>query len=120
MMNSHEVLINRLVESYNQHDARAFAECFAGDVKVYEHPNILSQQSREDIYNRYVEVFKLYPNNNSKILHRICIGNRVIDHEEVLRTIESEPFYVLAIYEIEENLVKRFDLVRESKTIIKS
>ena len=48
------------------------------------------------------------------------IGNRVIDHERVRRTADGEPFEVIAIYEIENNLIIRFDLVREAKTVVKT
>jgi hypothetical protein len=119
MKSENEILIDKLVEHYNNHNARGFADCFAENVKTYEHPNILAQNSREEIYKTYTKVFAMRPNNRTTVVHRIIIGNRVIDHEKVNREIDDEPFDAIAIYEIENNLIQRFDLVRNSDTILK-
>ena len=118
MSKENEKLINKLIECYNNHDARGFADCFAENVKTYEHPNILAQNSREEIYENYVKVFEMKPNNKTTLIHRIVIGNRIIDHEKVNREIDDEPFDAIAIYEIENNLIKRFDLVRNTENIL--
>ena len=118
MPTENEQLIDKLVECYNSHNARGFADCFAENVKTYEHPNILSQNSREEIFETYEKVFALRPNNSTTVVHRIIIGNRIIDHEKVNREINDEPFDAIAIYEIENNLIQRFDLVRKSETIL--
>jgi hypothetical protein len=118
MPTQNEQLIDKLVECYNSHNARGFADCFAENVKTYEHPNILSQNSREEIFETYEKVFAMRPNNRTTVVHRIIIGNRIIDHEKVNREINDEPFDAIAIYEIENNLIQRFDLVRKTETIL--
>lgn len=105
-------IIDKLVEAYNSSNARAFADLFAEDVVVYEHPNQPTQKSREEIFEFYEKLFAEFPNNRTEILHRIVLGNRIIDHERVRRNAESEPFEVLAIYEIDGNLIKRLDFIR--------
>jgi uncharacterized protein (TIGR02246 family) len=105
-------VIDRLVEAYNSGNARAFADLFQKEAIAYEHPNQISQNGREEIYKRYVDVFAQFPKNHSKILYRVVIKNRVIDHELVSRTPQDEPFQVIAIYEIENGLINRFDIVR--------
>jgi len=42
------------------------------------------------------------------------MGNRVMDHERIRRSPDAEPFEVLAIYELDETLIKRLDFVRQS------
>ena len=112
-----EQLINRLIAAYDKGDARTFADCFAENAVAYEHPNRAAQTGREAIYDYYRKVFTQFPELKTEILYRAVIGNRVIDHERVRRTSDGEPFDVIAIYEIENDLIIRFDLVRESKTI---
>ncbi|GEM_PF-2616773 len=40
------VVIEKLVLAYNSSNARGFANLFEENVQVFEHPNILTQQSR--------------------------------------------------------------------------
>ncbi|MBC8044334.1 MAG: nuclear transport factor 2 family protein [Rhizobacter sp.] len=105
-------LIDRLVAAYNRCDARAFADCFEENVSVFEHPGTPAQQTREEIFQYYRQLFDQYPQNRTEILHRITIGNRIIDHERVRRHPESEAFEVLAIYDLGERLIKRLDFIR--------
>lgn len=106
-------IIDRLVKAYNASDARAFANLFEDTAVVYEHPNQPTQKSREEIFDFYGKLFAEYPNNRTEVLHRIVIGNRIIDHERVKRNFDVEPFDVLTIYEIGNELIKRVDFVRE-------
>jgi uncharacterized protein (TIGR02246 family) len=114
-VNENTKIIDRLVAAYNSGDARAFADLFASDVTVYEHPNEPTQQSREEIFGRYTEVFKTYPYNTTEVVHRIVIADWVIDHEKVRRSPEQEPFDVVAVYELADGVIKRLDFIRKRK-----
>lgn len=112
MRNANTALIDRLVDAYNARDARAFANCFAPDAV---HANLNADDAlhgREAIHARYVEVFKTYPENHSDVVHRIAFGPYVIDHEQVRRSPSSEPFEVVAIYTMRDDLVARIGFVR--------
>lgn len=106
-------LIDKLVEAYNSSNARAFADLFEETAVVYEHPNQPTQKSREEIFEYYEKLFAEYPNNRTEVLHRIVIGNRIIDHEQVKRSFDAEPFDVLTIYGMGDELIKRVDFVRQ-------
>ncbi len=112
--NENTKIIDQLVAAYNSGDARAFADLFTPDVVVYEHPNKPTQQSREEIFERYTEVFKKFPLNETEVVHRIVIGDWVIDHEKVRRSPEHEPFDVVAVYELQDGAIKRLDFIRKS------
>lgn len=118
-MTKNEFLIDTLVINYNNRNARGFADLFAIDTEVYEHPGILTQRGREAIYEYYKKVFLEFPENQTKVLHRIVIDNKVIDHEEVQRSASVIPFQVLAIYEMENGLIKRLDFIRNKATVAK-
>ncbi len=111
--------VDALVLAYNAHDARGFADFFAVDAQTFGHPNVLAQNSREEIFQTYQRVFQLAPLNHTTVLHRIVIGNRVIDHERVQRSPDAEPFEALAIYQFDDGLIARFDLIRDTPPLVK-
>ncbi len=112
MANENTKIIDKLVAAYNNSDARAFADLFAENIVTFEHPNQVAQSGREMIFEFYQKVFAEFPQNRTEVLHRIVIGNRVLDHERVRRSPEAEPFECLAIYELKNGLIERFDIVR--------
>lgn len=105
-------VIDRLVEAYNAQDARGFADLFTEDGWHGDLHAERFQQGREEIYRRYVDVFALYPENRTDVVHRIAFGPFVVDHEHVRRSNGAEPFEVVAIYTLEDGLIKRAELVR--------
>jgi uncharacterized protein (TIGR02246 family) len=107
------LVIDRLVEAYNSQDARGFADLFTHDGW---HGNLHAttfQIGPEAIYQRYVEVFALYPGNHTEVVHRIAFDDFVIDHEKVRRSSDAQPFDVVAIYTLEGGRIKRAELVRK-------
>lgn len=116
-MTKPEFFIDNLVVQYNNRNARGFADLFSLNTRVYEHPGILTQQGREEIYEYYEKLFHEFPENQTKVLHRIVIDNKVIDHEEVRRSPSATPFHVLAIYEMENGFIKRLDFIRNQSTV---
>ena len=111
-------IADQLVEAYNAQDAHAFAALFAVEAVVYEHPNRLAQRGREAILKYYQKLFANYPANQTKVLHRIVVGNRIIDHERVQRSLQHAPFEVVTIYEVSNGLIGRIDFVRKSEEVI--
>ena len=111
-------VIDALVIAYNNHDAKAFSDLFAVDGQTFEHPGRLAQGSRQHVFETYSQVFARVPENRTTVLHRIVIGNRVIDHERVQRSADSEPFDVVAIYEVRDGFIERLDLVRDVPPLV--
>jgi hypothetical protein len=113
-----EPTIDELVNAYNRGDARAFANLFTENAPVYEHPNRLTQRGREELFGYYQQVFSQYPANRTEVLHRIIVGNRVIDHERVSRGDgEGNVFDVVTIYQIRNGLIERLDFVRDNRHV---
>jgi uncharacterized protein (TIGR02246 family) len=105
-------VIDLLVAAYNSQDVEAFANLFTEDAVHGVLHSPTSQRSRKEIYERYVEVFKQYPENKTEVVHRIAFGDFVIDHEKVRRSSTTEPFDVVAIYKLESGLIARLEFVR--------
>lgn len=113
-VNANTLVIDKLVEAYNSGNARAFADLFAPDALSCVHPGTITERSREEVYRLYRERFAQFPQNRTEVLHRIVIGDYVMDHERVRRSPEAEPFEVLAIYLVQDSLIQRFDMVRKT------
>jgi uncharacterized protein (TIGR02246 family) len=106
-------VIDNLVIAYNNHDARAFADFFSEDAIHGTLHSELLQHGREAIYQRYLEVFAMYPENKTEVVQRIAFGQFIVDHELVSRSSSTEPFNVVAIYTLKNGLITRLDFVRE-------
>jgi hypothetical protein len=105
-------VVDALVAAYNSHDAAAFANLFSVNAVAYEHPNQPAQIGRVGIQSFYTERFKALPELSTEILHRIVIGEYVIDHERVKRANSEIPFETLAINLIRDGLIQRLDIIR--------
>lgn len=119
-MNRNTNTIDHLVEGYNASDAAKFSECFAQEARVYEHPGILTQQSKDEIFRYYEKLFAQFPHNRTEILHRIVFDSKVIDHERVRRSPDVEPFEVLTIYEMRDGLIQRVDFIRKQSVVFQA
>lgn len=117
MENNHTQVIEKLVAAYNAKNAQAFADCFADDAKIYEHPSFPAQASKNEILPYYEKLFAEFPDNRTEVLYRIEMGNRVVDHERVRRSPQDVPFEVLTIYEIKNNLIQRVDFILNSGAV---
>ena len=105
-------VIDRLIEAYNRQDVQAFANLFTENAVHGVLHSETQQRSRQEIFERYVEVFGMYPENKTEVVHRIVFGSFVIDHEKVSRSSSNEPFDVVAIYTLESGLISRLEFVR--------
>jgi hypothetical protein len=105
-------IVDALVDAYNKHDAQQFAACFAEDANAYEHPGTIAQKGRNGIEAHYARRFADLPELTTQVLHRITLGDYVIDHERVQRASTQRPFETLAINLVREGKIRRLDIVR--------
>jgi uncharacterized protein (TIGR02246 family) len=105
-------VIDELVMRYNKRDATGFAALFTEDGVHGTLHSEAQQRGRTQIEARYNEVFALYPENKTIVVHRIAFGAFVIDHEKVQRNASSEAFDVVAIYTLRDGLIERCEFVR--------
>ncbi len=105
-------VVDAFIEAYNAHDAKVFAAMFADDANAYEHPGELAQEGKAGLEAYYARRFGELPELKTQILHRIVIGEYVIDHERVQRASDQEPFDTLAINLVRDGKIHRLDIVR--------
>jgi putative hydrolase of HD superfamily len=89
------------LEAYNARDIDTFMPWWADDCQYYVFPDQFVAGTAKEIRERHVERFK-EPNLHGTLLHRLVMGNTVIDHETVIRTFPEGPgeLDVICIYEI--------------------
>jgi hypothetical protein len=90
------------LDAYNARDIDAFMSYWADDAQYFAHPSMLLASGAAQIRERHVARFK-EPNLHGHLLHRIAVGNLVIDHERVSRTFPEGQgrVEVIAIYEVD-------------------
>ncbi|MDT7832874.1 nuclear transport factor 2 family protein [Flavobacteriaceae bacterium S356] len=97
--------VEQQLKAYNNRDIEAFVKAFAEDVKVYNFPNTLNYEGRENMRKGYADFFARTKDLHCKIVKRIVKGNIVIDEELV--TANGRTFDAVAIYEIENGTITK-------------
>lgn len=97
--------VERQLAAYNNKDIEAFVKAFAKDVKVYNFPNTLDYEGRDNMRKGYADFFANTKDLHCKIVKRIVKGNIVIDEELV--TANGRTFGAVAIYEIENGTITK-------------
>jgi uncharacterized protein (TIGR02246 family) len=103
-----EVVQAQLV-AYNAGDLDAFLAVFAEDAKLYRLGNDEPfAAGKEQLRTLYGKLFENSPELHSVVTNRTVIGNRIIDYERITgRNGQTEPWFIVMIYEVEEGLISR-------------
>lgn len=97
--------VEQQLKAYNNRNIEAFVKAFAKDVKVYNFPNTLDYEGRDNMRKGYADFFKNTKDLHCRIVKRIVKGNIVIDEELV--TANGRTFGAVAIYEIENGTITK-------------
>lgn len=100
------------LDAYNVQDLDTHAGFYADNMVIAnlnETPNL---EGIEAYRERMAGVFSGFPSNKVELLNRMVLGNKVIDHEKVMRSPSAEPFEVVAIYTIENDKIARVDFIK--------
>jgi hypothetical protein len=98
-------LAQEQLDGYNKRDIEAFLKPYSENVKVYAFPDQLLYEGKAKMREEYTQMFNQLPDLNCKLVNRIVLNNKVIDHEEVV-FIKSEPkLYAIAVYTITDGKI---------------
>lgn len=89
-----------------------FASTYAEDITVYTFPeNTVTLSGKQALIERYTETFKkkMY----AEIRNRSIVGNKVIDWEFATNGLTGKTVSLMAIYEVENNLISKVWFIRE-------
>jgi len=110
---SAQELAQRQLDCYNAHDLEGFLATYAEDAKLYNLlDGTLIAEGREAMRERYRKRFEV-DKVHAKLVNRMVIGSRVIDHEEVTLAGSDRVLQAAAIYETIEGLIRAAWFVNE-------
>lgn len=109
---SNEQVVQQQIEFYNTQDLQGFASTYADDITVYTFPdNTITLSGKQALIDRYSETFK--KKMFADIKNRSIVGNKVIDWEVATNGLTGESTSLMAIYEVENNLISKVWFIRE-------
>ncbi|MCH8554507.1 MAG: nuclear transport factor 2 family protein [Schleiferiaceae bacterium] len=108
-------VVQKQLEAYNQRDLERFTALFHDDAELFNlgetSPIARGKEQLTEIYKR---LFESSPNLRSDVVSRQVIGNKVLDYEIITgRQNQTDPVYLIAVYEIEDSKIKRCYFIRQ-------
>lgn len=112
---SPEEVVQAQLERYNARDIEGFMALMSDDVVVADFESgKLSATNYGAVKSTYKALFRLSPELKSELLHRIVLGNKVIDHELITgRLSNKETIRLVVIYTVESGKINRITVLRE-------
>jgi len=102
-----EAVVQRQLDAYNARDLPAWLATYAEDARQFELGGALIAQGRGQIGARMSARFR-EPHLHARLIRRVVIGQVVIDHEHVTRTLPSGPDVIelVCIYVVERGAIQ--------------
>ena len=98
-------LAQEQLDAYNNRNIEAFLKPYIDDVKVYAFPDQLLYEGKAKMREEYTAMFNQLPDLNCKLVNRIVLNNKVIDHEEVIIMHSQPKVYAIAVYTITDGKI---------------
>jgi len=105
-----EDVVAKQLEAYNARNINQFVQFYADDIEIVNYPDRTTIQGKEALRTTYKGLFERATDLNCVIKNRIVVGNKVIDEEVV--SIGNTTFSAVAVYEIENDLIKKVTFIR--------
>jgi uncharacterized protein (TIGR02246 family) len=100
------------LDAYNAQDIDAFCACFDDDCVIAALNGETATSGKGAIRARYEALFEEFPQNHARLVNRICVGDVVVDHEDIERA-PGNRFQLAMIYTVRNGRIARADVVRE-------
>lgn len=106
-MTTPEEIVAGQLEALNARDIEAFMAFWWEDAQFFQHPARLTANGRDEIRKQISDSFERR-NSFVNLISRIALGDRVIDHVNVLETLPQGivTINVVAIYQIEGEKIR--------------
>lgn len=98
-------LAQEQLDGYNKRDIEAFLKPYSENVKVYTFPDQLLYEGKVKMREEYTQMFNQLPDLNCKLVNRIVLNNKVIDHEEVVFMKSQPAIFAIAVYTITDGKI---------------
>lgn len=104
-------VVQHQVNAYNARNLEAFAETYHPEVSLFKFPNELLSSGMEKLRADYGALFKDTPKLHVEIKNRMVAGRYVVDEERVTGLPGGRMLEALAIYEVQDGLIRNVWLV---------
>lgn len=111
-MSVHLSVAEAMIAHYNAQDADAYVALMTDDACEAGYRGAVLREGREGVRAGLKAMFAEFPQNRADILSGHVLGDKVVLHEKVSRSSDSEPFEVMSIYSFEGDKVSRVEFIR--------
>ena len=113
-----EIVVQKQLDAYNARDIEAIMATYAEDAHQFEHPAKLLARGTAELRERFYSRFK-EPNLHAKLIHRVVLGNKIIDQELVTRTFAegTGKIELVAVYEVKNERIANAWFIFGAKTL---
>lgn len=110
-----EQVVQKQLDMYNAKDLDGFMSVMSGEVRLYNYSSITPSASGwTEVRDLYKNLFDRSPDLNSKLLNRIVLGNKVIDHELITgRMGKPLAIELVVIYEVQHAKIVKITVLRK-------
>lgn len=105
-------LAQEQLDGYNKRDIEAFLKPYSENVKVYAFPDQLLYEGKAKMREEYTSMFNRLPDLHCKLVNRMVLNNKVIDHEEVVIMKSQPKIYALAVYTITDGKISEVRFIQ--------
>ena len=108
MTTSPEIIIQQQLDAYNSRDLERILSLYAEDAEFIEHPATVLCRGGAALRERFTLRFA-EPDLHARLLHRIVLGARMFDHEEITRNFSDgvRILSVVMLYEVRAGRIAR-------------
>jgi hypothetical protein len=103
--------VDAQLAAYNRQDVEGFAACYTEDVVIEDATGQVLTTGKEALKARYAKLFADFPKNHADVLHRITVGEYVLDHERITGRA-PEAIYAVAVYRMAGELIGHVRFIR--------
>jgi hypothetical protein len=101
-----------MIAHYNAQDADAYVSLITDDACEASYRGAVLREDKEGVRSGLKAMFAEFPHNCAEILSSFVLGETVVLHEKVTRSVDTEPFEVMSIYCFEGDKVSRVEFIR--------
>ena len=109
-----EEVVFQAHNAYNTHDAEAFVDAFAPDLKVYEHPDTLLLTGRDSLAAQYGPLLREATDLHSTFHYHTTVGDTFTAHETIYGLPDRDrPLSQVFLYRVTDGRIDRAWLLQE-------
>ncbi len=108
-------LAQQQLDGYNQHNLDLFLAPYADSVIIYQFPNQVIYQGKEQMRETYGKMFESNKDLFCTLMNRMIMGNTVMDHEYVVFDKNEPAIEVIAMYKIRQQKIVEVYFIRNNE-----